>query len=80
MFGKKKIRELDNLFESLAMNSSNNYKDAAKNDYEDICRKLEEFRTSGKYNDRTLKVYEDKARMLAPSMVNYNHQNNVKSF
>ncbi len=28
MFGKKRISELDALFESLAMNKSNNYKDA----------------------------------------------------
>ena len=33
MFGKKKIQELDVLLESLEMNSSNNYKDAAKENY-----------------------------------------------
>ncbi|WP_207637239.1 hypothetical protein [Eubacterium xylanophilum] len=80
MFGKKKIRELDVLFESLAMNSSNNYKDAAKKDYEDILKKIAEYRESGKYNDKTMKVYEDRAQRLAPSMANYHHQNNVKGF
>ena len=51
MFGKKKIQALDVLFESLEMNSSNNYKDAAKENYQDICRLYDEAKSSGKYID-----------------------------
>ena len=80
MFGKKKIRDLDALFESLAMNCSNNYKDAAKKDYEDICGRIKKYQASGAYPEKTLKPYVDRMRELAPSMENYNHQNNVKSF
>ena len=80
MFGKKKIRDLDALFESLAMNSSNNYKDAAKKDYEDICSRIKEYQATGAYPEKILKPYVDRMRELAPSMENYNHQNNVKSF
>lgn len=80
MFGKKKIRELDALFESLAMNGSNNYKDAAKKDYEDICSRIREYQASGEYSEKILKPYVDRMQELAPSMENYNHQNNVKSF
>ena len=80
MFGKKKIHDLDTLFESLAMNSSNNYKDAAKKDYEDICSRIREYQGSGEYSEKTLKPYVDRMQELAPSMENYNHQNNVKSF
>ena len=80
MFGKKKIQALDVLFESLEMNSSNNYKDAAKENYQDICRILEEAKASGKYSDKTFGAYEDKMAEWAPKMENYHHQNNVKSF
>ena len=80
MFGKKKIQALDVLFESLEMNSSNNYKDAAKENYQDICRILEEAKASGKYPEKTLGAYESKVAEWAPKMENYHHQNNVKSF
>ncbi len=80
MFGKKKIRELDALFESLAMNCSNNYKDAAKKDYEDVCARIREYQESGVYSEKALKPYVDRMQALAPSMENYNHQNNVKSY
>ena len=80
MFGKKKIQALDVLFESLEMNSSNNYKDAAKENYQDILRILEEANASGKYPEKTLATYESKVEEWAPKMENYHHQNNVKSF
>ncbi len=80
MFGKKRISELDALFDSLAMNKSNNYKDAAKKDYEDICAKLEGYRASGEYPEKVLKPYVERMVELAPVMENYNHQNNVRSF
>ena len=80
MFGKKRISELDALFDSLAMNKSNNYKDAAKKDYEDICAKLEGYRASGEYSEKVLRPYVERMVELAPVMENYNHQNNVRSF
>lgn len=80
MFGKKRISELDALFESLEMNKSNNYKDAAKKDYEEICAKLEGYQASGEFSGKTLKPYMARMMELAPVMENYNHQNNVKSF
>ena len=80
MFGKKKIQALDMLFESLEMNSSNNYKDAAKENYQDICRVFDEAKSSGKYSEKTLDSYEIKIEEWKPKMENYHHQNNVKSF
>ena len=80
MFGKKKIQALDVLFESLEMNSSNNYKDAAKEKYQDICRVYDEAKCSGKYSEKTLSSYEIQIEKWKPKMENYHHQNNVKSF
>ena len=80
MFGKKKIQALDVLFESLEINSSNNYKDAAKENYQDICRLYDEVKSSGKYSEKTLSLYENKIEEWKLKMENYHHQNNVKSF
>lgn len=58
MFGRRKITELDNLLESVQMNSSNNYKDAAKADYELFWKRLKELRESGKISEKTYLFYE----------------------
>ena len=78
MFGK--VKELDQLLESLKMNSSNNYKDAAKTDYETLIARVEELKETGKIKGRAADHYDKEIEKWASAMKNYNHQNNVKSF
>lgn len=80
MFGTKKNRELEGLLESVNMNCSNNYKDAAKMDYETFWRRLGELRDSGKISEKTYVHYEKEGNKLQGKMKNYNHQNNVRGF
>lgn len=53
MFGRKRIAELEQLLISVQMNSSNNYKDAAKADYETFWKCMAELKESGKINEKT---------------------------
>lgn len=80
MFGKKKIHELDQLLESVQMNSSNNYKDAAKADYEKFWTTLEKLKKEAAISGRTIAYYEREGNKWQGAMKNYHHQNNVKSF
>ena len=47
MFGRRRIAELEQLLTSVQMNSSNNYKDAAKADYETFWKCMAEMKESG---------------------------------
>lgn len=80
MFGRKKNRELEQLLESVQMNSSNNYKDAAKADYEQFWKRLEELKKSGKINAKGYEYYQHEGNKWSAKMKNYHHQNNVKGF
>ncbi len=79
-FGVKKVRELDRLLQSVQMNCSNNYKDAAKMDYETFWKRLEEWKASGKMSEKTYAHYEHEGNKFSAKMKNYHHQNNVKGF
>lgn len=79
-FGKKKNRELDSLLESVQMNCSNNYKDAAKSDYETFWKRLEELKNDGKISDKMYTYYEHEGNKWQGKMKNYHHQNNVRGF
>lgn len=80
MFGRKKITELDKLLESVQMNSSNNYKDAAKADYELFWKRLEELQESAKISEKTYLFYKREGNKWQGKMKNYHHQNNVRGF
>lgn len=80
MFGKKRVKELEQLLESVQMNSSNNYKDAAKADYEMFWKRLNKLRESGGITEKTYLYYEVEGGRWREKMKNYHHQNNVKGF
>lgn len=80
MFGRKKVLELEQLLESLQMNSSNNYKDAAKKDYETFWRRLKELKESGSITEKTAQFYEREGNKWQGKMKNYHHQNNVRAY
>ena len=62
------------------MNFENNYKDAAKLNYEEYWKMLDELTASGKLKGKQIEYYKQRGEDLRGQMNNFNHQNNVKTF
>ncbi len=58
LFKSKAEKELDGIISCLEMNMSNNYKDAAISDYNELEIKYNELISLGKIKDKTLSKYE----------------------
>lgn len=81
MFGfLKKNQLLENKLQTLQMNFENNYKDAAKLNYEEYWKMLDELTDSGKLKGKQIDYYKQRGEDLRGQMNNFNHQNNVKTF
>lgn len=81
MFGLvKKNSDLETKLKTLQMNFENNYKDAAKLNYEEYWKMLDELKQSGRLKGKSLDYYQGKGDALRTQMDNFNHQNNVKTF
>lgn len=81
MFGLlKKNQLLENKLQTLQMNFENNYKDAAKLNYEEYWKMLDELTASGKLKGKQIDYYKQCGEDLRGQMNNFNHQNNVKTF
>lgn len=81
MFGKpKKNQQLEMKLQTLQMNFENNYKDAAKLNYEEYWTLLEKLSRDGVLKEKQKEYYEKRGEALQKQMDNFNHQNNVKSF
>ena len=81
MFGLlKKNQLLENKLQTLQMNFENNYKDAAKLNYEEYWKMLDELTDSGKVKGKQIDYYKQRGEDLRGQMNNFNHQNNVKTF
>lgn len=81
MFGLlKKNQLLENKLQTLQMNFENNYKDAAKLNYEEYWKMLDELTASGKLKGKQIDYYKQRGEDLRGQMNNFNHQNNVKTF
>lgn len=81
MFGLlKKNQLLENKLQTLQMNFENNYKDAAKLNYEEYWKMLDELTDSGKLKGKQIDYYKQRGEDLRGQMNTFNHQNNVKTF
>lgn len=81
MFGLvKKNEALEMKLKTLQMNFENNYKDAAKINYEEYWKMLSELEHSGKLKQKQIDYYKGRGESLRGQMDNFNHQNNVKTF
>ena len=81
MFGLlKKNQLLENKLQTLQMNFENNYKDAAKLNYEEYWKMFDELTASGKLKGKQIGYYKQRGEDLRGQMNNFNHQNNVKTF
>lgn len=81
MFGiTKKNKQLEMKLQTLQMNFENNYKDAAKMNYEEYWKLLERFTADGTLKSKQVDYYKERGEELRSQMENFNHQNNVKNF
>lgn len=81
MFGRQKKNEkLEMKLKTLQMNFENNYKDAAKLNYQEYWRLLDELTESGELNEKQAAYYKERGEALRSRMEHFNHQNNVKTF
>lgn len=81
MFGKpKKNEQLEMKLKTLQMNFENNYKDAAKLNYEEYWKLLEKLTEEGTLKAAQAEHYRECGEALRGRMDNFNHQNNVKTF
>lgn len=76
----EKNQLLENKLQTLQMNFENNYKDAAKLNYEEYWKMLDELTDSGKLKGKQIDYYKQRGEDLRGQMNNFNHQNNVKTF
>lgn len=76
----KKNKELEAILLKLHANASNNYKDAAQDNYRDFLQKYEELKTAGKMKSRQIIYYEEQIRKLEPEMKNYTHYDQKADF
>lgn len=65
---------------TLQMNFENNYKDAAKLNYEEYWKLLEKLTEEGTLKAAQAEHYRERGEALRGRMDNFNHQNNVKTF
>ncbi|MBD5539827.1 MAG: hypothetical protein HDR00_01285 [Lachnospiraceae bacterium] len=81
MFGRiKKHEQLELKLKTLQMNFENNYKDAAKLNYEEYWKLLDKLTEEGRLKANQVSYYKERGEALRPQMDNFNHQNNVKTF
>lgn len=81
MFGKpRKNEQLEMKLKTLQMNFENNYKDAAKLNYEEYWKLLDRLTEEGALKAGQADYYRERGEALRMQMDNFNHQNNVKTF
>ena len=81
MFGfSKKNKELEFILLKLHANASNNYKDAAQDNYREFLGKFEELKAAGKMKGKQAAYYEEQIRKLEPEMKNYTHYDQKADF
>lgn len=74
MFGfSKKNKELEEILLRLQANASNNYKDAAQDNYRQFLEMFEEYKAQGKLKPKQITYYEEIIKELEPQMKKYTH-------
>lgn len=81
MFGFSKThKELEFILMKLHANASNNYKDAAQDNYREYLQKLEMLKQTGKLTKRQMAYYEECSRKLESEMKHYSHKDQKADF
>lgn len=78
MFGfvKKtgKIKQLEKIIQELEMNMSNNYKDAAQEDFKKLESALDEMEAAGGISEAQLSYYRQRLSSFKQKLKNYTHK------
>lgn len=69
----KKNKELEEILFRLHANASNNYKDAAQDNYRQFLKVFQEYKEKGHLKKRQIMYYEEKIGELEPQMKKYTH-------
>lgn len=74
MFGfSKKNKALEEILFRLHANASNNYKDAAQDNYRQFLKLFQEYKEGGQLKKRQIAYYQEIIRELEPQMKKYTH-------
>ena len=73
-FGVKKNVELEALISKTRMNQSNNYKDAAQENFKALCSRYEELQASGKLNEKQKAHYSEILEGLRKELDKFTHK------
>ncbi|MCI6649194.1 MAG: hypothetical protein MSH24_06665 [Lachnospiraceae bacterium] len=75
LFGKHRNnnKQLDALITSVKNNASNNYKDAAQEDFKKFTARFEELEKSGELNDRQREYYSSIKSELEVALKGFHH-------
>ncbi|MCQ2520583.1 MAG: hypothetical protein MJ107_08645 [Lachnospiraceae bacterium] len=74
LFKTKYERQLDSLLGSLNMNMSNNYKDAARMDFDEFEKLFEELKARGVLKEKTIAAYESVLSVYKEKLKGYSHK------
>lgn len=74
LFKSMAEENLDHMLSELENNMSNNYKDAAQENFKEFCEALEEYETEGKVKGHSLKKYKETMERLSEKMQGYSHK------
>ena len=73
-FGVKKNQTLETLIAKVRMNQSNNYKDAAQENFRDLQEAYEELLSSGKLNEKQKAHYSEIIGILRGELDKFTHK------
>ncbi len=74
LFKSKYEKDLDGKIQSIEMNMSNNYKDAAQQSLAELERTLETYAETGKISDRAGAFYKDKVAYYRERLKGFTHK------
>lgn len=69
-----KNKQLDEIVQSIQMNQSNNYKDAAQQGLKEFEKLFGELKSAGKLTEKQLAYYEEKLKAFKEEMKEFTHK------
>ena len=73
-FKKETHSELEQILTRLHLNASNNYRDATKEDLEELSARFEERKNAGKLNDKQVDHYKEVITTYGIKLQNFSHK------
>lgn len=74
LFKNKYEKDLDGIIDKINVNMSNNYKDAAQENFKEFETKFERYKNDGSVKGKSLTEYEKKASELREKLAGFTHK------